>query len=117
MQPQNVDDAGPSKATGKAWQERPFTVVRWGWIALPATLWGLALILLVGTILTTVRENTILWKGSSLAAFSHPLTEDVQDKFSDVVSPREMMKIAEKLDVRWEKTDRGYKLVQPYETA
>ncbi|OAG43108.1 hypothetical protein AYO21_02727 [Fonsecaea monophora] len=105
-----VTDAVPA-ALGAVYQDRPHVLVRWGWIALPAALLGLALVLLLGTMAMTVREHTLLWKASSLAAFSHPLTSDARAVVSDVHSPHEVLRLAQKMDVKWEKTDRGFRLV------
>ncbi|KIW98533.1 uncharacterized protein Z519_00194 [Cladophialophora bantiana CBS 173.52] len=104
-------DAVPT-ADGATYQDKPHVKVRWGWLALPAALLGLALTLLVGTIAATAHEKTLLWKGSGLAAFSHPLTSDARAVVSDVRSPREVLMIAEQMDVKWEKTDRGFRLVR-----
>lgn len=98
-------------ATGVSFQDRPHVQVRWAWIAFPSTLLGLALILLLGTIVTSARERTLLWKGNSLAAFAHPLAGDVRDKISSISGPRDMATKAEQLQVRWLKTDRGFRLV------
>ncbi|KEF54457.1 uncharacterized protein A1O9_09624 [Exophiala aquamarina CBS 119918] len=100
-------------AIGVSNQERPHVQVRWAWIALPSTLLGLSIILLLGTIWTTSKEKTILWKGNSLAAFAHPLAGDMRDKISTITGPREMQQEAERLQVQWLKTDRGYRLVPP----
>ncbi|OAL21747.1 hypothetical protein AYO22_07689 [Fonsecaea multimorphosa] len=104
-------DAIPA-GLGAVYQDKPHVQVRWGWVALPAALLGLALILLVGTMAATARDKTLLWKGNSLAAFSHPLTSDARAVVTDVHSPREVLRIAEQMDVKWEKTDRGFRLVQ-----
>ncbi|KIW30440.1 uncharacterized protein PV07_06182 [Cladophialophora immunda] len=103
-------DAIPA-ALGAVYQDKPHVQVRWGWVALPAALLGLALVLLLGTMAATVHDGTLLWKASSLAAFSHPLTSDARAVVSDVHSPREVLRIAEQMDVKWEKTDRGFRLV------
>ncbi|KAK5046366.1 hypothetical protein LTR84_008167 [Exophiala bonariae] len=98
-------------STGVSFQDRPHVQVRWAWIAFPSTLLGLALILLLGTIVTSAREKTLLWKGNSLAAFAHPLAGNVRDKISGISGPRDMALKAEKLQVQWLKTDRGFRLV------
>jgi len=100
-------------AVGISYQDRPHVHVRWAWIAFPSTLLGLSLILLLGTIWTTTKEKTILWKGNTLAAFAHPLAGDMRDKISAIDGPREMQREAERLHVQWLKTDRGYRLVPP----
>jgi hypothetical protein len=114
MRLQSTPDPEPT-ALGVAYQDKPHVKVRWGWLALPASLLGLALLLLVATIVTTAKEKTLLWKGSSLAAFSHPLTSDARAAVSEISSPREVVRVAEKMEVKWEKTDRGYRLVRPHE--
>jgi hypothetical protein len=114
MRLESTPDPEPT-ALGVAYQDKPHVKVRWGWLALPASLLGLALLLLVATIVTTAKEKTLLWKGSSLAAFSHPLTSDARAEVSEVSSPREVVRVAEKMEVKWEKTDRGYRLVRPHE--
>ncbi|OAP62354.1 hypothetical protein AYL99_04557 [Fonsecaea erecta] len=103
-------DAIPA-ALGAVYQDKPHVLVRWGWIALPAALLGLALVLLAGTIAATAHDQTLLWKSSSLAAFSHPLTSDARAVVTDVHSPREVLRIAEQMPVKWQKTDRGFRLV------
>lgn len=98
-------------AVGVSFQDRPHVQVRWTWIAFPSTLLGLSLILLLGTIVTSARERTLLWKGNSLAAFAHPLAGDVRDKISGISGPRDMAAQAQMLQVQWMKTDRGFRLV------
>jgi hypothetical protein len=100
-------------ARGASYQDRPYVQVRWAWIAFPSTLLGLSLVLLLGTIVTTAREKTLPWKGNSLAAFAHPLAGDMREKISGIRGPREMQREAEKLQVQWLKTDRGFRLVPP----
>lgn len=100
-------------AIGVSSQDRPHVQVRWAWITFPSTLLGLSIILLLGTIWTTTKEKTVLWKGNSLAAFAHPLAGDMRDKISTIGGPREMQREAERLHVQWLKTDRGYRLVPP----
>ena len=110
-----AQDTTPATADGITWQDKPHVQVRWGWLALPATLLFLSLLLLIATIIATAKEKTLLWKGSSLAAFSHPLTSDARAEVSDVRSPREVLKVAERMEVKWEKTERGFRLVRPHE--
>lgn len=102
-------------ASGYAFAKIPHVQVRWSWLAFPATLLFLSLVLLLATIISTRKEKTLLWKGSSLAAFSHPLTSDARAEVSDVRSPREVLKVAERMEVKWEKTERGFRLVRPHE--
>lgn len=83
---QSTYDGLPT-AKGVAYQDKPHVQVRWGWLVFPATLLALALLWLLATIITTARENAPLWKGSSLAAFSHPLTSETRSVVSDVGSP------------------------------
>jgi hypothetical protein len=108
----------PRAATeSQALQDVPHVHVRWAWIALPAILVVLAFILLVSTAIDTEREGALLWKGSSLAPFCHPLARDARDAVVDITSPREMLKVAEKLPVKFEKIDDGgYRLAPPPRT-
>ncbi|OCT46598.1 hypothetical protein CLCR_01868 [Cladophialophora carrionii] len=114
MRLQSTPETQPA-ALGVAYQHKPHVKVRWAWLALPASLLGLALVLLVATIVITAREKTLLWKGSSLAAFSHPLTSDARAAVSEATSPRDVVRVAEKIEVKWEPTDSGFRLVRSHE--
>jgi hypothetical protein len=111
----NPDPRAPTQSL--ALQDVPHVAVRWPWIILPAILVVLAFILLVSTAIDTEREGALLWKGSSLAPFCHPLARDARDAVVDITSPREMLKVAEKLPVKFEKIDDGgYRLAPPPRT-
>jgi hypothetical protein len=112
----NVRQSGSQSAEGIAYQSIPYVSVQWGWITLPALLLIIAFILLASTIFRTKRKGTQLWKGSSLAAFYHPLTGDGREKVGGARNNRQLEKIAEDIKVKWTKTDKGWRLI-PVEGA
>lgn len=99
-------------ANGAMYEYVPFVKVRWAWITWPVTLLLMATVLLVGTIYVSWRDNTVLWKGSSLAAFTHPLAGDAGEKVSELTSPTQAIWVAKNLDVKFERTERGYRLMK-----
>ena len=105
----NADATQP--AVGTVLQDVPHVLVRWQWIALPCALQLLTLVFLVGTMADGARRGAMLWKSSSLATFYHPLTHDGRAKLGAAMHSREMQKTAAEMAVKWEKTDRGYRLV------
>lgn len=102
----------PSPGVANTWV--PKVRVRWGWIAIPAALVGLAIIFLVATAIESRRHNAMLWKGSTLPPFYHPLTRDGRSKVASVTvsTPKHLQDIAKEMHVRWHMTENGYRLVQ-----
>ncbi|EXJ77021.1 hypothetical protein A1O3_10178 [Capronia epimyces CBS 606.96] len=99
-------------ALGEANQDMPHVHVRWGWLALPATLLLLSAIFLAATVLEAKREGaTMLWKTNSLAHFYHPLPDDGTHKLRDAYSAKHAEKIARDMRVRWEETEHGGRFV------
>jgi hypothetical protein len=112
----NIRQAGSEFAEGIAYQSLPYVSVQWGWMALPALLLVIAFILLASTISRTKRKGTQLWKGSSLAAFYHPLTGEGREKVAEARDIRQLEKVAEDINVKWTKTNKGWRLI-PVEGA
>lgn len=93
--------AGPS-ARGTSTQLLPYVNVRWGWIALPASLLFLSASFLIVTVVMVKKTGgTMVWKANSLANFYHPLTSDGMEKLQSAATAREAEKIAQGLRVRW----------------
>lgn len=67
--------------------------VRWEWLALPATIVLLGILLLLTTMIQSHREKALVWKCSSLALLFHPLQGWESRDLSDI-SKREMKKCA-----------------------
>ena len=88
--------------------------IRWGWIAYPVALAVLTLLFLIATAIKDLRDkDTMLWKSDILAAFFHPLTKDGREVLRQVRTPEEADELAEKIHVKCERTDLGYRLVNP----
>jgi hypothetical protein len=103
----NIRHSSVQTSFGTAYQSIPFVSVVWAWIALPAILLIIAFILLISTITITKKNNTQLWKTSSLAAFYHPLIEMGRHKVGEAKDNRHLEKVAEDIKVRWARTDEG----------
>ena len=99
-------------ANGTTYQDQPFVSIRWPWIALPATLAVLALILLLSTIHLSAKKGALPWKANSLAHFFHPLTSGGRHVIAEAQTPREMQNMAEQFPVRVHKTESGFRLVE-----
>lgn len=60
-----------------------YILVRWEWLAFPAAIVLLGILLLVITIIQSYRDKALVWKCSSLALLFHPLqgweTQDMAD--------------------------------------
>ncbi|ETI27489.1 hypothetical protein G647_09680 [Cladophialophora carrionii CBS 160.54] len=99
-------------ANGTTYQDQPFVSIRWPWIALPAVLAVLALILLLSTIHLSAKKGALPWKGNSLAHFFHPLTSGGRHAIAEAQTPRQMQSMAERFPVRVQKTESGFRLVE-----
>jgi hypothetical protein len=98
-------------AAGVSTNHTTYVNVNWLWLALPGVLLGLTLIFLASTMWLNMQQGVPLWKGSTLAAFHHPLTKDGRQKLAQAESPRHLEKVAERMGVRWESTKNGRRLV------
>jgi hypothetical protein len=99
-------------ALGRTTQNLPHVNVRWGWIALPATILSLSAILLVCTMVHSRKEGaTMLWKSNALAHFYHPLTREGRAKLGSAHSAKHAEKIAQDMRVKWQETDEGGRFV------
>ena len=98
-------------AIGTAQQDVAFVEVQWAWITVPAALLALTLCFLVVTVAVSARQGTKLWKGSSIAAFYHPLASGGRHMLAEASLPQGAHRIAEDLNVRWMKTDKGWRFV------
>ena len=56
---------------GKAYIEKTFIQIRWGWLAFPIVLMVLTLFLLITVIVQPHRQDVTVWKSSSLAVLFH----------------------------------------------
>lgn len=59
------------RAVGKEFRYAICLEVRWGWIALPATLTGLTLVFFLLTAVSMHRQGLYIWKGSPLTLLFH----------------------------------------------
>ena len=100
----------PAEAEGVVWQDLPFVHVRWGWLTLPILLVASIAILLTITIISNLRNDEILWKGSVLA----PLLSSVDGRYNlaHAKDLKHVEQIAKEMKVKWERTGEGYRLVQ-----
>lgn len=101
-----------STANGTMYQDIPFVHVRWPWMAFPAALVILTLLFLLFTMARNAKDGTMLWKANSLANFYHPLTKDGRDELQSGQSAVEAEEIAERMKVKWARTEVGVRLVQ-----
>ena len=97
-------------AVGVASHQVTIVSVAWRWLALPATLMGLTLIFLLAAIHSSAQSGAMLWKSSSLATFYHPLTSEGRDRVGAATGPKHLEMIAEELEVKWERTVKGWRL-------
>jgi hypothetical protein len=104
-----------SLAKGTVYQDIPHVNVRWGWIALPASLVLLTSVFLVVTMMENARSGVLLWKSNGLANFYHPLTKEGRDELQKGENASSAEEIAEELRVKWRRTDAGVRLVQSHE--
>lgn len=104
--------------------------VTWAWFAFPASLRALTLVLLILTIVDTVRNDLPVWKSSPLAILFNgppgrdwvddtllakpPATGMTTEKGSqqNIGTPQEMGILAESISVRLGKEDNGHRLFQ-----
>ena len=114
MRMSNMNSGSPinPNARGDVLQYVPFVHVRWLWLAPAIFELALTLLFLLLTMHASLKQKGMLWKGSGLAPFYHPLTKEGRSKIGAATSPKQMETVAENLKVRWESTDRGLRLVQ-----
>jgi hypothetical protein len=70
-----------------------FISVRWKWLAFPASIVLLGILLLLTTMIQSHRENALVWKCSTLALLFHPL-QGWNDREMARTSKKEMDKCA-----------------------
>ncbi|KAI1495054.1 hypothetical protein F5X96DRAFT_341609 [Biscogniauxia mediterranea] len=63
---------------GVALRTRTYIDVRWGWVALPATLTALSLLLTLFMVASTRRADLPVWKNSSLAVLAHRVEAEAE---------------------------------------
>jgi hypothetical protein len=69
---------------GTSWDERTHVVIRWVWICLPLFLLALSLILLIGTVMKSTKEESVvgIWKTSVIAILFNGVDDQVQNSVS-----------------------------------
>jgi hypothetical protein len=99
---------------GVSLKTETYVYVRWAWIALPATALFLSTIFLLTTMIRASKEQTPVWKSSSLAILFHGLSDDdariARSSFRGSMSASrvtDMKKVAETTKVRLEKGAPG----------
>ncbi|KAF6794972.1 hypothetical protein CMUS01_15973 [Colletotrichum musicola] len=66
----NESSTGPERAIqGHVWIQQQFVVVRWAWLALPASMLVLTSLFLAATIVETRRKDVGVWLSSPLVLF------------------------------------------------
>ncbi|KAK5054421.1 hypothetical protein LTR84_001311 [Exophiala bonariae] len=97
---------------GIAWKDVPMTRVNWAWLSLPLLLIVLAAVFLISIMVKSAKSGVTLWKESAIGSFCHPLTKDGQAMFAAAAGPREVGKIAQSIEVRYQETEEGWRFVQ-----
>lgn len=66
---------------GTSWDQRTHVFIRWGWIILPLFLLLLSLLLLIGTVVKSTREESVvgIWKTSVIAILFNGIDDSVQN--------------------------------------
>lgn len=97
-------------AAGKILQNVAKVNVVWWWLFLPVAMLLLSLAFLIATIATSRKQGVMLWKTSPLASFYHPLTQEGREKLQNAQGLKELEALAEKVQVKGEMTEKGYRL-------
>jgi hypothetical protein len=103
---------GVGTANGTAWVLGVYIHVRWPWLILPITLVGLTILFLILTVIETARSKMEVWKSSPVPLLFHGLENTEATRLQLTAQLVEMEIMAEKIPVRLEKTDTGWKLVR-----
>ena len=77
-------DGSQEVIIGTSWNERTHVAIRWAWITLPLVLLALSLVLLIGTVTKSTREESVvgIWKTSVVAILFNGIDESVQRSVS-----------------------------------
>lgn len=57
------------------------------------------------------RNGAMLWKNNALAALHHLLTKEGRETLQQATTAAEAEEIAKNMNVKWERTDVGHRLV------
>jgi hypothetical protein len=98
-------------AAGKTLQNVAKVNVVWWWLFLPGAMLLLSLAFLIATIAASRKQGVMLWKTSPLASFYHPLTQEGREKLQNAQGLKELEELAEKVQVKGEMTEKGYRLI------
>ncbi len=85
---------------GTVYTEKSFVAVRWRWLALPAALNILGIVLLIVTAADTRRRRVPLWKSSVFAAIYHGLEDSFLDRDQSYSTTSDMEHAARETFVR-----------------
>jgi hypothetical protein len=97
-------------ATGSVFRVETCISVRWAYLAFPAALVLLTLAFFVAVLVETTHQRSRLdWKSSSLALLFHGLDPETGDALrAPPETSSEMKRAAERIKVRFKRTDRGW---------
>lgn len=100
-------------ATGRAFRVDTCISVRWVYIAVPTTLSLLTLVFFVAMLIETTRQHKCHgWKSSSLAMLFHGLDPETKGAQGETETVGEMETVANQVQVRFRKMERGWGLSQ-----
>lgn len=107
---QNGGQGPEHYARGKLYNTTTCIEVRWGWLALPAVLALLTIIVLVATMYaSSPKSGSDVWKSSSLAVLFHGLTKK-EEMRSNLNSSSGMARVAKTIEVKLDDIAGGYQL-------
>ncbi|KAF2136839.1 uncharacterized protein K452DRAFT_117343 [Aplosporella prunicola CBS 121167] len=97
--------AGEAHAYGTSQVDTPQIQVRWAWMALPGTLWVLAVLFVMLTVNETRRAGIAAWKTSAMPLLSSGLEgmgldEETREMLYRAPGPVEMERVAQEVWVR-----------------
>jgi hypothetical protein len=105
-----------TQCRGTAWQWTTFIKVDWVWLILPVVVVLAAMLLLGLTIAQSTRNDTVLWKSSSLAFLfcsAQAWTSDSMSRSGEARSVKDMEMASKTMDARLERNGDGkYQLLQ-----
>jgi hypothetical protein len=108
-----VNASGP--AMGYITSNETCVQVRWGWLAFPAALVALMILLFIAMLLETRggEERDRNWKSSPLALMYHGLDQDTlfEHKHGGTNRVEGMIEDAEQLHMRLIRTEKGWKFM------
>jgi hypothetical protein len=103
---------GAGTANGTAWVPEVYIQVRWPWLILPITLVALTILFLTLTVVETARSKVEVWKSSPVPLLFHGLENTEATRLRLAAQLVEMERMAEKIPVKLEESDTGWKLVR-----